>query len=318
MTDHLSPLAWTQHVADIDNFPGYLLLGGSAVRVVVTEDDDTHVELIDELTRLERSHELVGIRVDAASCGKLHQPQAILATIARSIDLFGAFTDVARRIWRDLGYPSTEVTIAKVAERHGLLHNELRTEFRLESRRFVAELPGLSRDFKTAIHSVLLEMIDSDHRGRAVVQRVESYLLGTLGAKDLFDLGIQRKVSKETATPAMRNLLAFLHAASPSGTLLHIDLRWATDEHLLTEGPVWRATKSQRVAMYQWVRELIDGVDRFTSTLICVEFGPQFPNASFSGRGWGLYDALRLRLEDGVRPVGGPNPSAPFVPLEVR
>jgi len=318
MADHLSPLAWTRHLTDIDNFPGYLLLGGSAVRVVVTEDADTHVELVDELGHLERSHELVGIRVDAGSCGKLHQPQSILAAIARRVDLFDVFTHVARRIWRDLGYPSTEVTIAKVAERHGLLHNELRTEFRAESRRFIGDLPGLSRDFRTAIHTVLLEVIDHDHRGRAVAQRVESYLLGTLGAKDLFELGIQRKVSKETATPAMRNLLALLCAARPQGTLLHIDLRWATDELLLTEGPAWRATKTQRIAIYQWVRELIDGVDRFTSTLICVEFGPQFPNASFSGRGWGLYDALRLRLEDGVRPVGGPNPSAPFVPLEVR
>lgn len=315
MSDALSPPAWARHVDEIDDVPGYLLLGGSLVRVVVTENQRGHLDLVAELDDLAERRALVSIRVDAANCPKLHQPQLVLASVVQSLDLFRVFVDVATEIWRRLGYPTSEVTLGKVAERHGMLINDLRTEFRGESRRFLEAERGLTRDFKTAVRNILLELIDGEHRGRAGVQRLESYFRGTLGARDLFDLGIQRKVSKETSTPALRNLTALLHLAGRAGCLLHLDLRWVTDEHLLTEGPLSRATRTQRVAVYQWIRELIDGIDRFTSTVVCAEFGPQFPDPAFNGKGWGLYDALRLRLEDGVRPSGGPNASAPFVPL---
>ena len=315
MPDLLSPQAWTGHVADIDDFPGYLLLGGSAVRVVVTEDDRAHKDLNEALSDLAEAAQLEHVMLDAMSCPRLYQSPAILSAVARSINLVDIFNRIARRIWARLGYPSVEVSVAKVAERHGLLHDQLRTDFRDETGRFLEQLHGLSPDFKNAMRRILLRVSDGEHRGEAGVRYLESYYAGTLGARDLYEVGLHRKLTKETATPALRNLLALLAAADHAGSLLHLDLRWVTDETLLTEGPLRPASKSQRLAVYQWVRELIDSVDRFTSTFIVVEFGPQFTDPRFNGRGWGLYDALRLRLEDGVRPAGGPNPSAPFVPL---
>ena len=195
---------------------------------------------------------------------------------------------------------------------------DLRSDFRAELRRAFDSGPALSRDFRSAVPRVLEGVTDGPPHERLVIGQFQSFLCGTLSARDLFQFGFQKKVSRETATSTLKNLLALFAHANRNGVLLHLDLRWITDHELLSAGgrAVFAPTKQARVWVYQWIRELIDGLDRFSSTLLVVEFGPSFEDPSFAGRGWGLYDALRLRLQDGVHPLDGmQNPSAPFVAL---
>ena len=220
-------------------------------------------------------------------------------------------------MWTRIGYPSSAVTATEVGAHHGLPTLEIRRDFRDELQSLLREKHQLSRDFAAATRHVINGVIDGTQAERLALGQFESYLTGNLTARELFQLGVQKKISRETATSALRNLLALHRLAGRSGALLHLDLRWATNHEQLpkTEAGGYVPTKQARTSIYQWVRELIDSLDRFSSTFICVEFGPNFRDPAFHGRGWGIYDALRLRLEDGVKPADGPNPSASFVPL---
>jgi hypothetical protein len=298
-----------------DSGRDFLVNRGSLIRVVVTVQPTVHAVLERELVRLADATGLQLVCISAKNCDKLQFPHKVVASIAQELDLREFFRDCAREVWRRMGYVTTECSVRRVSELHGVSMMELRQDFRSELGSFLREGPQMSRDFNTAIRRVLNGVIDGSNEERVLVGQFLSYLLGLLPVRELFQLGVQRKVARDTATSTLRNLLSIPCLAGRAGTIAYLDLRWTTDHEQLTGLDRLGPTRQARSWIYQWVRELIDSQDRFSSTLMCVEFGPSFIDADLYGRGWGIYDALRLRLEDGVRPADGPNPSAPFVLL---
>lgn len=316
MNDAVKPAVWLRHLETSDELSQFIVHGGSLLRVVTSCDQQTHNSLVGELFDLSNRLGLKHLGVERLDCSRLYSAPDVVSSAASKADFTELFTQIARRIWKFLG-PVDEAFL--LDEVRFILRSsplDLRADFRSEMNQFLEHFPGFSRDFRVAVRSVLLEIIVGGASSRDALQRVESYFLGTAKVRELRDIGIQRKLARETATRVLRNLFELNRATGSNGTLLHLDFRWISDHELAPSNSSARpASKSQRVATYQWIRELIDGSDQFSSSLICVEFGPNFPDPNFRGRGWGLYDALRLRLEDGVRPVGGPNLSAPFIPL---
>lgn len=320
-SDVLTPHSWLSHMVATDHCGEYLEEGGSLVRIVSTPDEATHAQLVDALRRVTEDLQIGMISVSHHNCDQLQYPHKIVAALGEQIELRDLFHACAAQVWRRLGYPPTGVTAREVSDRHGGSLMDLRSDFRSEVRRMFDSETNLSRDFRSAIPRILEGVLDGPHQERIVIGQFQSFLLGTLSARDLFQIGIQKKVNRETATETLRNLLALVALANRTGAVLHLDLRRVTDHELVAQGGrlVFATTKQARIWVYQWIRELIDGLDRFSSAFIVVEFGPSFPDPSFAGRGWGLYDALRLRLQDGVHPVDGKqNPSAPFVSLGSR
>ena len=316
--DVLTPSAWLAHLMEFDKCGEYLTDGGSLIRIASTSDVAAHEQLSDALSARAEVSQTQLLSISRDNCDKLQYPHKIVATLGEQVDLTVLFRGCASEVWRRLGYPSIGVTARDVSERHGGSLMDLRSDFRAEVRRMFDSGPDLSRDFRSAIPRVLEGVIDGPPQERLVIGQFQSFLCGTLSARDLFQFGIQKKVCRETATSTLRNFLALFAFANRNGVLLHVDLRWITDHDLVSADgrAVFAPTKQARVWVYQWIRELIDGLDRFSSTFLVIEFGSSFQDPSFAGRGWGLYDALRLRLQDGVHPVdGGQNPSAPFVAL---
>jgi len=239
----------------------------------------------------------------------------MVASIAQRTDLRETLRCCARRIWSDMGYLVESAEIRDVAERHNLSMVNLRQDFRAELNRLPHKDVRLGRDFLSALRLVLPGVSEGGVTEHNEVGRLTSYLSGTLGMSDIFQLGMQRKLDRQTALPVLRNFLALNRLAGRSGTLLHIDLTWATDHETLGVNGL---TKQSRIWTYQWLRELIDSHHLFDAVFLCIEVGPGFPDPNTLGRGWGLYDAVRLRLEDGVHPRDGQNLSAPIVTLEAR
>lgn len=316
MSDSVEPATWLRHLEDADELIQYLETGGSLLRVVTSRDQWTHRSLVDELHGLCTRMNLRRLAVDHFDCRRLYSAPDVVVSVAKKMDIYDVFAHVARRIWKSLGSVDDKFLLEEVRFILGASPSELRVDFRSEMEQFFGNFPGFSRDFRLAVRSVLLDLIVGGASSRIAIQRVESYFLGSGTVKDLRDISIQRKLTRETATRVLRNLVELNRAAGSRGTLLHLDFRSLSDHEMVPGDYLVRsASKSQRIAAYQWIRELIDGNGQFSSCMICVELGPNFPDPNFRGRGWGLYDALRLRLEDGVRPVGGPNLSAPFIPL---
>lgn len=316
MSDAVAPATWLRHLEEVDGLRQFLEPGGSLVRVVTSHDRVTHTSLVDELSRLSGRLGLVQVGVDRLTCPRLHLADDVVAVAGGSLDFPELFARIARRVWNRIGAVGGNYLLEDVRAILCKTYPDLRSDFRSEMDRYLADFPGFSRDFRSAIRVILIGVISGGHAASDALERVESYFTGTGTLKELREIEIQRRLTRETATRILRNMVELCRAAGHIGTLLHLDFRWLSNPELVpSEFSFRRASRTQRVAAYQWIRELIDGVDHFSSLLICTEFGPKFPDPDFRGSGWGLYDALRLRLEDGVRPIGGPNLSAPFIPL---
>lgn len=315
MIEHLTPAAWTNHLVTVEGLPKLLQDGSSMLRVAVTRDRSVSNSLRSELDAFAASHGLEIARADRSTCERLQEPNRMVASIAQRTDLRETLRCCARRIWSDMGYLVESAEIRDVAERHNLSMVNLRQDFRAELNRLPHKDVRLGRDFLSALRLVLPGVIEGGVTEHNEVGRLTSYLSGTLSMSDAFQLGMQRKLDRQTALPILRNFLALNRLAGRSGTLLHIDLTWATDHEALGVNGL---TRQSRIWTYQWLRELIDSHHLFDSVFLCIEVGPGFPNPNALGRGWGLYDAVRLRLEDGVHPSDGQNLSAPIVTLEAR
>jgi hypothetical protein len=312
------PNRWLQHLLDVDLSLEFVQRGGSLLRVVSTGSPATHWSLVAALQSTSESEQLPLVQIGHGNCEKLQYPNKIVAAMGETVDLAALFRAIAHRAWRQLGYAGSSVTARDVSEVTGRSLMDLRSEFRFEVRRLLESGPPLSRDFRNVVPRVLDAVIDGPQAERNYVEPFRSYLRGLLSARDLYQLGVMKKVTRETATSTLRGLLALHSLTSTPGVVVHLDLRWGSDHELLStkDRRILGPTKQARIWIYQWVRELIDTFDTFSSTIMIVEVGPSFGDPSFSGRGWGLYDALRLRLEDGVHPAdGAPNLSAPYVAM---
>ena len=308
---------WLQHLVEADQGLDFVRSGGSLLRVASTSTPTAHRSFLSALNDFTDQAQVPLLQVSYETCDRLQYPQKVIAAIGETVDFPQLFRDIAHLIWRHLGYAGSSVLARDVSAVTGNSLMDLRGEFRAEVRRMLDNGPTLSRDFRSIVPRILVDgVIDGPHAERGYIEQFRSYLRGLLSARDLYQLGIMKKVTRETATSTLRSLLALYSMTSNPGVVLHLDLRWSSDHDLLStlDRTVFGPTKQARVWIYQWMRELIDTLDRFSSTIIIVEVGPSFRDPSFSGRGWGLYDALRLRLEDGVRPADGDsNLSAPFI-----
>jgi len=310
MSERFKAEMWLDHLFDVDRTAGYLTAGGSLARVVTVPDDAAHAELRRVLERRAVEHGLRFLSVESPET-MLHQPEHVLRDLVHCVDLGNVLAEFAASVWARIGYGGQGLSTLEVSEASGDSRIVLRRDFGRESRRVLGWEHALTRDFGEAFDWGATETVDGTGANAALL--LGSWLAGKIGSKDRHVLGVHRPVNRANATSTIRSLMATSRLAGSVGTVLHVDARWMTDPELMpgTRG----STRQQRIWLYQWVRELIDSMPRWSSTFVCFEFGESFLDETVSGRGMGLYDALRIRIVDGVRPRGGQNPSAPLVSL---
>lgn len=311
----LSPSEWLHHLRTVDQVPDFLKAGGSIVRVVTSHSQPVHKQLTVSLDSFAASHDFRLLRVSHETCPRLQYPHEIIASLVPSLEIESLFRGLARRAWVEAGFDGDGHALSAVQERTRESRSSLRREFKRALRSLLPPGEVLNHEFTRAAQEVVTDVVESPEQALAAIKLFESYLLRRATQSELVALGVLRKITRSNATPTLKQLVALNHVGGWPASVLHLDLRWTSDHESLDSlvGP----TRMARRDLYQWVREIIDLTPGFRSAFVCVEFGPTFLDPSPTGRGFGSYDALRLRLDDGVKPRGGPNPSAALVPLEI-
>ena len=322
MIEPVTPVSWINHLMIHDSSLNFIKQNGSMMRFVQVDDDSTHENLKQVLISTKKTHSMARFTVPSHLCD-LNRPDYVLNLICQSFPLKSYLVAVCKRTWKTLGFDAKESILLTDA------YHSLETEPNGLAKRFANELRNttgrklkgsdtessakFSRDFANAVINCCADLTQGDD---SQIRIFESWLRGTAcTAAERRSLGIMAPIKRETATANLRSLLCLTSLAGWNGSILHLDIRSLTDHEIYTNLPAVKISKAKRIGVYQWLRELIDQVQFFTSTLIIVEVGPGFLDQLPTGKGVGLYDALKNRIIDDVSVNGIANQSAINVPL---
>ena len=322
-----TPETWLENLLNKDMSKDFLLAGGSLIRFVIVEDQETHDQLhkLIRQTLKEINFSVFGVPSHQVD---LQHPHRVVIEIARKLSLDNYIRDFAARIWRLCGYENLElrrvsaVAIANEAHANDLedrymrvLREQLGLSARTSQTHEGPHSRQLSRDFANGLRTVCNELMDDGHSQSLNI--FKSWLRGESTVATRKVMRVQWPIKKENATSTLRSLMALPPMSSKGGTVLHLDIRWLTDPKTVTNATTHRnPTKAARTAVFQWIRELIDQTSEFRSSLIIVEVGPSFASQDPKGVGIGTYDALKNRILDDAVISGDPNLSAVLVPLQ--
>ncbi len=329
MQSQPTALEWLSHLFNEDETLEYISSGGSLIRFVVVENDSSHDDLELAINKVANDFNMELLSVDSQS-GQTYRPDKIINQLAVGLNWEIYFKKITQIIWKKCRVTNPEIiklreaTLDTGEDEHYLLRKfsvELKklfgrdqsgsTETGLED-----ENVPFNRDLGNAFINSSLEFIEGDARHLNVIK---GWLRGDAGSsQERRELGILSPVKRENATSLMRGLFRLLSLAGSRGCIFHIDIRGLTDHLNFSDtSNMHSPTKTQRIATYQWIRELIDQMPEFRHTLVLVEVGNSFTDQNPLGKGVGLYDALKNRITDDVTVTGEVNLSAVVVPLKV-
>jgi hypothetical protein len=326
MSRALSSEFWLSHLLEQDASIEYLNNGGSIIRFVIAEDDSAHSNLVATLRKAKTENQFALFSVPAHSC-EIHRPDRVLNQLASSWNTESYSIAVVKKVWKKLHYNASESILLNDASRESgqdpdplfskfnrtlrdlLGRNHLNQDSQINSVRF-------NRDFVNGAICSMTSLIEGDE---SEIKKFESWLRGErLTAAERRSIGIMWPIKRDNATSILRSMTAFSSLAGWNGSILHLDIRCVTDPtryDLIKSSNSY--SKPKRIALYQWLREIIDQTQHFSNCLIVVEVGPTFTDQSQFGIGVGIYDALKNRITDDVRLDENDisNPSAVIVPI---
>jgi hypothetical protein len=277
---------WTEHLLKQDASLDFVKAGGSLVRFPIAENDKAHRSLVSALRSAKEQNQLAFFTVPSHAC-EIHRPDKVLSELASRWNTESYATAVIRNVWKELRYDASESILLSDASRAtGQDPNPMFSRFNRNLR---------------------------DLLGRGLNNQGER-----LTAADRRSIGIMWPVKRDNATSILRSMLAFSALAGWTGSILHFDIRFVTDHAKYDEiNSPNTYTKQKRIALYQWLREIIDQTQHFSKTVIVVETGPTFIDQSQFGIGIGIYDALKNRIVDDVslNDSAVANPCAIVVPI---
>jgi hypothetical protein len=322
MITPVTPASWMSHLIVHDSSLNYIGQNGSLIRFVEVSDDVSHLALKQVLNDTHKEQNVALFSASSHLCN-LNRPDLVLHLLCQRFPLRNYLVAVCKQVWRDIGFVSDDSVLLADAfrvlggEPNGLLRKFVKQLRDLTGRSLATtnmdEGARFSRDFSNALINCCTSLTDGDY---SQIRVFESWLCGGPStAAERRPLGIMSPVKRETATANLKSLLCLMFISGWTGSILHLDIRSLTDQKSFSDIPSSNVSKTKRIGTYQWLRELIDQVQFFTGTLIVVEVAPGFVDQSPTGKGVGLYDALKNRIIDDVIVDGPANRSAVSVPL---
>lgn len=317
---------WTGHLLKQDASLDFVKAGGSLVRFPIVDSDEGHKSLVAALRSAKEQNQLAYFSVPSHTC-EIHRPDKVLSEIASRWNTKSYATAVISSIWKELRYDASESILLNDASRAtGQDPNPLFSRFNRNLRDLLGRGPSnqgsslnsirFNRDFANGAIASMISLIEGDDTELKIF---EAWLRGDrLSAAERRSIGIMWPVKRDNATSILRSMLAFSALAGWNGSILHLDIRFVTDHSRYDEiNSASAYSKQKRIALYQWLREIIDQTQHFSKTLIVIETGPTFIDQSQFGIGIGIYDALKNRIVDDVSLNNDAvaNPCAVVVPI---
>jgi hypothetical protein len=332
-TESITPSEWLDHLLNFDGSLEYIKCGGSLIRFATVEDDDSHSSLWECIDTIRDKNDLWVFSAEDNPDFPPYRPNKVVESLANNLpmSISEILDNLVLKIWNSMGVTDPGIVLIREAasflgDDREFLYRRFNSNIReLMGRQFDSQDIEMSnrqnwsftRDFSNAVINSCTDIIE----GKTESIRVFENWLQNVPTASRYrrQIGIMSPLRRDNATGILRSLISLCTMSDSSPCIFHLDIRGLTDPSLFTDCDRTRNyTRTARIATYQWIRELIDQTSMFKNTLIILETGPSFTDISPSGKGVGMYDALKNRIIDDVLVNGVINRSAVLVPLNVE
>lgn len=297
---------------------GYVDGGGSAVKFVVPDDDESARSFLDGFAGAARAAGFVAAHVDAAET-RVHLLEQLFFDVARRIDWDDLATVATRRAVAEAGYPASPggpVSLDQLAAHHRVDARELKRDVDRQLQRQVQQDYAMVQEFRTAMLRLCQAQLHSGQVVDAEHAAVLDWLRGDLRQISVLKSAlIFRKIGRHNARHLLFSLAHWLAANDRAGLALVLDIRRlgfarrpAPEER---HGHYY--TKAALLDAYEVLRQLVDNTDEMAHCIVAVVASPAF--LSDASRGLDAYQALKLRIFDEVRDAKRDNPLSSLIRL---
>lgn len=296
----------------------YLRQGGSAVKFVVSAEEDLRRELPSQLQWMAQEEGYVFAKADAKYT-KIHMIDRLFHKIARQIDWDGFAHVFLSRLLVENGYQVPEdpaafslQAIAELNDREEIL---LRRELRSWLEKSIYRDSGMCQEFRMAMVRLCLAQLDSGDPNPFLANAVKDWLCGELRLiSTLKDALIFQKVARHNARDMLASLVYWLRLIGKGGLVLTLDIsQYMVAKRTKEPDTSLYYTAAAAMDAYEVLRQFVDGTDELEGCFMVAIAPEEF--VKDEKRGLNRYEALKLRIWDDVRDKRRQNPFAPLVRL---
>lgn len=296
----------------------YLHQGGSAVKFVVSAEEEVRRELPQQLNKMAQDDGYVFAKADAQYT-KIHMIDRLFHKVARQIDWDGLAHAFLCRLLVENGYQVPDdraafslQAIAELNDREEML---LRRELRSWLEKAIYRDAGMCQEFRMAMVRLCLGQLDSGDPNPFLANAIKEWLCGELRLiSTLKDALIFQKVARHNARDMLASLVYWLRLVGKGGLVLAVDIsQYMVTKRTNGADTALFYTAAAAMDAYEVLRQFVDGTDELEGCLLVVIAPEAF--VKDERRGLNRYEALKLRIWDDVRDKRRQNPFAPLVRL---
>lgn len=307
---------WVDFIAD-EYLDSFVKEGGTSVKFAVAPDE-LRPELRRELEAQADQRDYLFVSVDAADV-RVHMPQDIFFCIARQVDWRRLARGAILKMAEEQGYSAANAALDDVGNVYSAIAEANNSEPSLVFQHLQPDIVNrvfrnqrMARDFRAAMSQLCLR--ENSRAGQEYSgQPLLDWLTGrNLHIGPLRPFAVHTPINRTTARHFMEAALYWFSIAGYSGTVLLLDNSRVT----LPNNPRDERhyyTNAMTMDHYELLRELVDNVDRLSSTLLVATSNLDFIDQHPKSKGFGMYPALMTRVMNEVQDKTLINPIASLV-----
>ena len=316
MPPYMKPEKWVCFVRR-EYLDSFVKDGGSAIKFAVPLDDQVRPLLGDGLESWAREAGYLVANVNAADT-KVHMIEQIFFRIAEQIPWQHLSERVMVKLAEETRFrpPQDGGTplLLRIAEENRIEPDSVMMELRPQIAAKVTKVREMSKDFRVAMTQLCLAQLTGGPEGETTVGVLTDWLTGRNTAiSAVKPYQIFNPINRANARHFFESLLRWIRFAGYTGILVVLDIARVTVARNPKDDQLYY-TKAAVLDTYEVLRQFIDGTDRLNGCLIVVAPDVAFLNED-SGRGIGVYEALKFRIFDEIHDRRLVNPMASLVRL---
>ena len=319
MTNTLPLQEWLRIVKD-EYLDGFVNEGGSSIKFAVPGRNDLSPLLKSRFSSMAGELGYLVVGVDAGQT-RVHMLQEIFFRIAEQVDWRLLSRRVVLRLASEAGYRTDTVDIMadnplleEVSRASDVDGSMIGLELRNAVFKLVTQNASMSRDFRVAMTQLCLAEMGTGSQNQEAVPLVEWLTGVNRRMSNVRRYSIYNGIARTNARHFLESLLHWVRLVGYSGTCVILDSGRVPLRRNPHDGLRFYS-RSAVMDHYELLRELIDSTDRLDGLLMVVLAGEEFLDDERGGKGFFIYQALRSRIADEVRPRSHGNPMATLVRL---
>lgn len=318
MQNTISVNDWLQTI-ETEYLASFIKDGGASVKFAVAPDG-LRAGFGDVVEKRCRELDYAVVRLDAAET-KFHMPQDIFFGMANQVDWRYLARRLIVRIAGEIGYQTENVDLGEsgnifkaIGEGNGIEARTLLVNMGPEFQDRIFKNQKMSKDFRVAM-SHLCQRENVAESGEYSAQPLLDWLKGHNNRiSNVRQFRVASGINRNTARYFIESALYWFQFVGHTGTVILLDGSRVTLSRNPQDGRRYY-TKAMAMDHYEMLRELVDGTDRLTGSLIILATNEDFLEQSANSRGFGIYPALMTRVMDDVRDKNLVNPVASLIRL---